>query len=663
MAYPFTDIEAKWQAHWRAKGTFRTPAKVDTTRPKYYVLDMFPYPSRRRPARRPSRGLHRDRHRRALQADARLQRAAPDGLGRVRPAGRAVRDQDRHAPARHHASATSTTSAGRSRRSASPTTGSARSTRPIPRTSSGRSGSSCSSSSAASPTRRACRSTGAPRSARCSPTRRSSTASASVGGYPGRAPAAAAVDAADHRLRRAPARRTSTTLDWPERIEGDAAQLDRPQRGRRGRFRELRRPSRGVALSVFTTRPDTLFGATYMVLAPEHPLVDELDDARRSARAVAAYRDAGRRARASSSAPSSPRRRPASSPARTRVNPVNGARDPDLDRRLRAGGLRHRRDHGRARRTTSATSSSPSRSACRSSASCSRRAGVRRRRAAVHRRRRARSTRGFLDGLDDGRGEGARSSTGSRSAALGEPTVNYKLRDWLFSRQRYWGEPFPIVLDRRRADGLVPRRRELPVLLPELERLQAAAARPSRRSRRAARLARTTVDARRASARAARRTRCRSGPARAGTTCASSIRRTTSALVDPELETLLDAGRSLRRRRRARGAAPALRALLAQGALRPRPRVTRPSRSRARQPGHDPGRARVHALSRRAGPRGIGRARAQRRRPTHRASPSRSITRTRSRSRSAATSSCCATRRTIALEARAFKMPRAAATS
>src|ERR1700740_2369112 len=45
MAYPFTDIEAKGQAHWRAKGTFRTPAEVDTTRPKYYVLDMFPYPS------------------------------------------------------------------------------------------------------------------------------------------------------------------------------------------------------------------------------------------------------------------------------------------------------------------------------------------------------------------------------------------------------------------------------------------------------------------------------------------------------------------------------------------------------------------------------------------------------------------------------------------
>ncbi len=44
-AYPFRDIEAKWQAYWDARGTFRTPDDIDTTKPKYYVLDMFPYPS------------------------------------------------------------------------------------------------------------------------------------------------------------------------------------------------------------------------------------------------------------------------------------------------------------------------------------------------------------------------------------------------------------------------------------------------------------------------------------------------------------------------------------------------------------------------------------------------------------------------------------------
>lgn len=43
-AYPFPEIEAKWQQYWEEQQTFRTPDEVDTSKPKYYVLDMFPYP-------------------------------------------------------------------------------------------------------------------------------------------------------------------------------------------------------------------------------------------------------------------------------------------------------------------------------------------------------------------------------------------------------------------------------------------------------------------------------------------------------------------------------------------------------------------------------------------------------------------------------------------
>jgi leucyl-tRNA synthetase len=43
--YPFQNIEQKWQSFWESNKTFRTPENVDTSKPKYYVLDMFPYPS------------------------------------------------------------------------------------------------------------------------------------------------------------------------------------------------------------------------------------------------------------------------------------------------------------------------------------------------------------------------------------------------------------------------------------------------------------------------------------------------------------------------------------------------------------------------------------------------------------------------------------------
>lgn len=43
-AYPFLEIEPKWQRYWEENRTFRTPDEIDTSKPKFYVLDMFPYP-------------------------------------------------------------------------------------------------------------------------------------------------------------------------------------------------------------------------------------------------------------------------------------------------------------------------------------------------------------------------------------------------------------------------------------------------------------------------------------------------------------------------------------------------------------------------------------------------------------------------------------------
>ena len=43
VGYPFKEIEPKWQHYWELNKTFKTPADVDRSRPKFYALDMFPY--------------------------------------------------------------------------------------------------------------------------------------------------------------------------------------------------------------------------------------------------------------------------------------------------------------------------------------------------------------------------------------------------------------------------------------------------------------------------------------------------------------------------------------------------------------------------------------------------------------------------------------------
>ena len=133
-------------------------------------------------------------------------------------------------------------------------------------------------------------------------------------------------------------------LDWPERT----ITIQRNWIGRsEGAELLFRIDELDVDVPVFTTRPDTVFGATFFVLAPEHPLVDTLaersphaDELREYVQTALAKR--GRRARGGRG---EDRRlhRP------LRHQPGDGRADPGLGRRLRADGLRHRRDHGRAR--------------------------------------------------------------------------------------------------------------------------------------------------------------------------------------------------------------------------------------------------------------------------------------------------------------------------
>ena len=245
------------------------------------------------------------------------------------------------------------------------------------------------------------------------------------------------------------------TLDWPESIK----LLQKNWIGRsEGAFVDFSLES-GEKLTVYTTRPDTLFGATYMVLAPEHPLVARLTAAEQGA-AVDAY--------IKTAATKSERDRQDASKEKTgvftgahAVNPVNNARIPVwiADYVLTGYGTgaimavpaHDERDHEFARKFDL-----PIIEVVRPPQpveGCFAGDGV-----AVN--------SGPLDGLPTAEAK-QKITAWLAERDLGRATVQFKLRDWLFSRQRYWGEPFPIVWENGRHRALDES--ELPVRLPELE--------------------------------------------------------------------------------------------------------------------------------------------------------------------------------------------------
>ncbi len=247
-------------------------------------------------------------------------------------------------------------------------------------------------------------------------------------------------------------------LDWPENIKKMQRDWIGRSEGARVRFALAEFPDSSI--EVFTTRPDTLFGATYMVLAPEHPLVKEITAPAQRAAIAAVVAEAARK---------SERARMADADDKTgaftgayATNPVNGARIPVwiADYVLASYGTgaimgvpgHDERDWAFARKF-----SLPILEVVRGGDVAK----------AAYTGDGEAVNSGFLDGLATG-GAKQRITAWLAEKGLGEGTISYKLRDWLFSRQRYWGEPYPVIHLEDGTTKLVPES-DLPVMLPDLD--------------------------------------------------------------------------------------------------------------------------------------------------------------------------------------------------
>ncbi len=249
-------------------------------------------------------------------------------------------------------------------------------------------------------------------------------------------------------------------LDWPEGIRLLQRNWIGRSEGAEVKFKVLSAQCSDLSVTVFTTRPDTLFGATYMVLAPEHSLVDQIVTEEQLS-AVETYRE--RTARKSDLERTElAKEKSGVFTGAFAINPVNDARIPIwiADYVLLGYGTgaimavpgHDERDFEFAKKfelPIKQVVQPPEGKDWQGYTDN----GIT-------------TNSGFLDGLStlDAKHH---ITTWLEEKHLGKGTVNFKLRDWLFSRQRYWGEPFPIVWE----DGkhrAIPES-ELPLQPPTLE--------------------------------------------------------------------------------------------------------------------------------------------------------------------------------------------------
>ena len=221
-------------------------------------------------------------------------------------------------------------------------------------------------------------------------------------------------------------------------------------------------------LRVYTTRCDTLFGVTYMVVSPEHPIIDKYKDELKNWDAIAAYRDEAAKKSDFERAELAKEKTGVQIEGLTAINPVNGKEIPIWisDYVLMSYGTgaimavpaHDERDSEFAKKFNlpliQVVAKNGEEVDINAAAFTDVATGVL-------------INSDFLNGLEV-KDAKAKMIAFLEEKKIGTAKTNYKLRDWVFSRQRYWGEPIPIVhCDKC---GYVPiDESELPLMLPEVE--------------------------------------------------------------------------------------------------------------------------------------------------------------------------------------------------
>jgi leucyl-tRNA synthetase len=249
-------------------------------------------------------------------------------------------------------------------------------------------------------------------------------------------------------------------VDYPERVRAQQIHWIGRSTGAQVRFET----TAGQPLLIYTTRPDTLFGATYMVMSPEHPLLEEWMPLLQNADEVKAYQEAaGKKSDFERTEVAKDKTGVCLQGVRA-INPVNGREIPIFisdyvlvsygTGAIMAVPAHDTRDWEFAKKFDLPIIEVVKGGDVEKEAFTDCATGVM-------------VNSGFLDGLSV---EDAKVAIKNwlEEKGIGESKVNFKLRDWVFSRQRYWGEPIPLVHCDKCGYVPVPED-QLPVRLPQVE--------------------------------------------------------------------------------------------------------------------------------------------------------------------------------------------------